>query len=224
MSMKYNRLIAFILFLAFHFPVLAQENEHHFANAIREFREIDKTNPPKPGSVLFIGSSSFTIWTDLEKYFPDIDIINRAFGGSTLSDQIYFAGDIIFPYLPRQIFIYCGENDLAFDDQLTTEEVFERFLTLYKIIRSELPNVPVLYVSMKPSPDRWHLAERFFEANRRIQRFIDEEQNLIYIDIWDSMLDSNGNPDPSLFLEDMLHMNEKGYDIWKKALEDKLIK
>jgi lysophospholipase L1-like esterase len=32
------------------------------------------------------------------------------------------------------------------------------------------------------------------------------------------MLNENGIPEPELFLEDSLHMTEKGYRIWKEKL------
>src|ERR1700736_1860158 len=98
-----------------------------FYNDIQAFKKKDSVHMPAKHSILFIGSSSFTKWTDVQDYFPGYPIINRGFGSSTLPDVIRYADDIIFPYQPKQIVIYCGENDLAASDTVTAETVVERF-------------------------------------------------------------------------------------------------
>ncbi|MBL7727787.1 MAG: hypothetical protein JNM68_08880, partial [Dinghuibacter sp.] len=80
---------------------------------IRAFKKQDSLTPPPANAILFVGSSSFTNWTNVHEYFPGKTIINRGFGGSSLTDLIRYAGDVIVPYNPKQIVIYCGENDFA---------------------------------------------------------------------------------------------------------------
>lgn len=201
-----------------------QNQKLPFEDDIRRFRENDLLNPPPQHAILFIGSSSFTIWKDLEKYFPEHQIMNRAFGGSTLEDQLRYADQIIFPYNPRQILIYCGENDLALNDTLNPEEVSARFRVLFHLLRAQLPEAQITYIAMKPSPVRWHLSGLFATANKSIESFITAEENSAYINIWDRMLNEKQEPDSSLFLDDMLHMNEKGYRIWQEAIKPLLIK
>ena len=43
-----------------------------------------------------------------------------------------------------------------------------------------------------------------------------------YADVWTPMLDSNGEVFKDIFLQDGLHLNEKGYKIWAKAIEKSL--
>lgn len=198
--------------------------DYPFSDDIRKFKENDKINPPPQDAILFAGSSSFTMWTDMQEYFPGYTIINRGFGGSTLLDQIDFAEDIILPNKPRQIVIYCGENDLANSETMSGEMVTKLFILLFNMIREELPDVQITYVSMKPSPSRWNLSEKMIEGNNAIKEFLSKEKNTGFVDIWDDMLDENNKPDSSLFLEDMLHMNSEGYKIWQKKIEPALIR
>jgi lysophospholipase L1-like esterase len=198
--------------------------EYPYAEDIERFKENDKLNPPPQHAILFAGSSSFTMWTDVKDYFPGFTIINRGFGGSTLLDQIHYAEDVILPYLPKQIVIYCGENDVAYSDTVTGEMVAGRFVTLFIKIRSKLPDVKITYITMKPSPSRWHLSGKMTEGNDLIRKFLATQDNTGFINIWDDMLNEDGMPDPSLFLEDMLHMNEKGYRIWQKKIEPELVR
>jgi len=220
--MKEKKYLFFILFILMIFSGFSQETEYPYADDIRKFKENDKLNPPPQHAILFAGSSSFTMWTDVQYYFPGYTIINRGFGGSTLPDQIHYAEDVIFPYHPKQIVIYCGENDLAYSDTVTGEMVAERFTVLFKMIRAKLPEVQITYVSMKPSPSRLHLADKMTEGNKSIRDFLTTQNNTGFVNIWDDMLNKEGVPDPALFLEDMLHMNARGYAIWQQKIEPEL--
>ena len=214
----------FLIFIFLHsFAVYAQVEEYPFASDIQKFKEGDKISPPPAQAILFAGSSSFTMWTDVQDYFPGYVIVNRGFGGSTLLDQIRYANDIILPYFPCQIVIYCGENDLAASDTVTAEMVVERFRTLFSMIRVALPKVEITYVSMKPSPSRWHLAEKMVEGNDGIRKFLKSQKNTGFVNVWDSMLNEQGRPDGSLFLPDSLHMNANGYRIWQTSIKPELI-
>ncbi len=188
-----------------------------FFQDIRDFKMADSLSPearPK-NAILFIGSSSFRLWRDVQDYFPEFKIINRGFGGSSLPDLIRYEMEIIFPYQPRQIVIYCGENDLAGDTTATGETVFERFKILFTDIRKVLPEVNIGYISMKPSPSRMHLMEKVKTGNRLIEQFLKTQPETFYTDVFSEMLKSDGSPDASLFVEDMLHMNKNGYAIWQ---------
>jgi lysophospholipase L1-like esterase len=132
-----------------------------FWNEVQKFKAAHSAAFPAANQVLFIGSSSFTMWKDVQTYFPNRKILNRAFGGSTLADVIRYRYDVIFPYQPKQIVIYCGENDFASSDTVTVELVMQRFTTLFNYIRAKYKNVPVAYVSMKPSPSRVNLLDKY---------------------------------------------------------------
>jgi len=201
-----------------------------FWNDIQNFKKQDSISFPTKNAILLIGSSSFTMWKDVQDYFPGYTIVNRGFGGSTLLDQIRYANDIIFPYEPKQIVIYCGENDLASSDTVSAAMVEDRFKQLYQIIRAK-SKAPILYISMKPSPSRRHLFQKMREANQSIALFLSQSDILHSvtsknrcIDVHQKMLTTAGEPIPELFLADSLHMNAKGYSIWKKEIEPYLIK
>jgi lysophospholipase L1-like esterase len=102
--------------------------------------------------------------------------------------------------------------------------VAERFKTLYAIIRSKMPDVPVVFISIKPSPSRRKYWPKMIEANRMIKDFIGTQQHASYVDVYHLMLNADNQPKPEIFLEDSLHMNAKGYAIWQKAIEPYLVK
>ena len=195
-----------------------------FWNEIAEFKRQDSLQHPPSGAILFIGSSSFRKWTNVQSYFPGYPIINRGFGGSSFPDLIRYAGDIIFPYHPRQIVIYCGDNDLAVSDSVTATMVYNRFVRLYNLIRSRLKEVDIVYISIKPSPSRQKLMPKMEEANDMIRNFMASYSHATFVDVYHAMLTPQGQPMDDLFVGDKLHMNEKGYKIWQQILQPYLDK
>jgi lysophospholipase L1-like esterase len=195
-----------------------------FLSDIQKFKKQDSVSFPAKGAILFVGSSSFTKWKDVQSYFPGYKIINRGFGGSTLPDVIRYANDIIIPYHPKQIVIYCGDNDLASSDTIKPETVYKRFRKLFSILRTNLPKTKLTYISIKPSPSRVHLKSKMERTNALISSFIKTQKNCSFIDIYHKMLLPDGKPAPTIFVDDSLHMNDKGYAVWKKAIQPHLIK
>lgn len=215
-------LTLFLLYLCLTSCLRAQDAP--FSEEIAAFKKADSVHFPPTNAILFIGSSSFRKWEDVQEYFPKYTIINRGFGGSSLPDVIRYADDIIFPYNPKQIVIYCGENDLASSDTVTGNTVYSRFVTLFDLIRNRLPDVSIAFVSMKPSPSRTHLFDKMVNGNSMIRDFLKSRKNAEYIDVYSRMLNKDGTPMQDIFLEDNLHMNVKGYAIWKKEFLPYLIK
>jgi lysophospholipase L1-like esterase len=212
----------FIL-LAF-FAIAENAISQPFINEIKAFRRADSTSMPPQNAILLIGSSSFTNWKDVAKYFPEHTIINRGFGGSSLPHMTMYAEDIIFKYNPKQIIIYCGENDLTGGPSITADTIFNRVKKLHQLIRSRYKKVPIAYISMKPSPSREKYLETMRKGNAMIKSFMEHEKKSSYIDVYSSMLDANGKILTHIFLSDKLHMNAEGYKIWQGVIAPYLVK
>ena len=213
----------FLFFLLLN-TVQAQNIKPPFWNDIQSFKRQDSISFPGTGKILFVGSSSFTKWTDVQNYFPGFPIINRGFGGSSLTDVIRYSNDVIFKYHPKQIIIYCGENDIAASDTVSGKMVFERFKRLFTEIRNRFPGISIVYISMKPSPSRWLMKDRMIDGNKQIKKYLKKQRHTKFISVWENMLGADGKPIPDIFIEDKLHMNAKGYAIWKKLIEPYLQK
>ena len=220
--MKKIRNIIFLLLTVN--TITAQHTNPPFWNDIVAFKKQDSASFPGTGKILFVGSSSFTKWKDVQNYFPAYPIINRGFGGSVLSDVIRYEKDIIFPYQPSQIVIYCGENDVASSDTVTGKIVLERFKKLYEDIRQQFPKTSVVFISLKPCPSRWQMKDRMIESNMLIKKYLKKKKHTTFISVWKSMLDADGKPIADIFIEDKLHMNANGYAIWQKLIEPHLQK
>ncbi len=203
-----------LFFLAF---ITLKAQEVPFSNEIQNFKKKDSLAFPPKKAVLFIGSSTFTKWTDVQTYFPAHTIINRGFGGSSLPNLIYFVKDVVYPYRPKQVVIYCGEND--FTGGATAQVVVDRVKQLFDLIRAKYPRVQLTYVSIKPSPSRAKYWPEMVKANQLIVELIAKTKRANYINTYDAMFNADGTVMKDIFLADNLHMNAKGYAIWAKIME-----
>ena len=219
----YTRIsVVIYLILTCGLSVVAQKPP--FYDDIQNFKSQDSISKPPKNAIVFTGSSSFTRWTDMESRFPGYTVINRGFGGSSLPDVIRYADDVIFKYKPKQVVIYCGENDAAGDTTITADTITNRFNTLYKMIRKRLPKASVVFVSMKPSPSRVSVRNVVIKANEQIKQLLSKDKNAAYVDVYSKMLNSQQMPMPDLFVSDSLHMSPRGYDIWQEAIRPVLKK
>ena len=210
----------FVLFLAIAFGANAYaQTGFPFANEIRAFKHQDSISFPAKNGILFIGSSSIRLWDDLEKRFPDAPIIKRGVGGCELWQVVdYYTPYILFPYHPRKIFIYAGENDIA--GGKSGKFVFDEFQKLFEMINRQLPDATVYYMSVKMSPSRAKYFKEVAVANDLVKNYLANKPNSVFIDLNTTLFKSNTSmPDSSLFRADYLHLNSKGYDRWQQVLE-----
>jgi lysophospholipase L1-like esterase len=216
--MKKLCLIFFAILISINFGL---SQTLRFENEILNFEKQDQIKMPKKQANLFAGSSSIRLWQNIIDDFDGYPIISRGFGGSTLQDLDLVIDRIITKYEPAKIFIYAGENDIA--EGATAQETFERFRGVFTKIRASLPAVPIVYISIKPSIARQAQFETQTAANLLIKSFLNTESNAEFANIVKKMLIRN-MPNPSLYIADKLHMNQKGYEIWTKKLKHYLLK
>jgi len=172
----------------------------------------------EPG-LIFYGSSSIRFWPDINNDFGEYDPVNLGFGGSTLAACVWFFSRIIAPIQKAdRMIIYAGDNDLG--DGRHPEEVFIFFKQLVALIREHFGEIPIGFISIKPSINRWNIVDRIRYTNKIIQAEIKKtDSNLSFINIYDKMIDNTGYPDKNLFVQpEGLHINTKGYGIWKKII------
>ena len=97
------------------------------------------------------------------------------------------------------------------------EQVFEDYKELITIVQSDFPKVHLVYISIKPSKLRWDKWPQMVEVNRMVREYSESHPNLGYADLASPLLDSDGNPG-DVFVDDGLHLNQRGYFLWQQAL------
>ncbi len=208
--MKYY--ILFVLFLLIQ-PVQSQIFFQSEVNKIQETYK-DKINSNK-NHIVFTGSSSIRMWKDLPLIFNNPKIINTGFGGSKASDLIYYIDELVLDFNPSKVIIYEGDNDISSGHKINF--ILKNIKSIIKKIEEKNKNAQIILISAKPSIMRWDLRKKYIQLNRKYKNLALKRNNIHFADAWSEMVDS-GELKTDLFIEDGLHLNEKGYKIWEKVL------
>ncbi len=185
-----------------------------FSDIMSKYRDMPLEVSERP--IIFTGSSSILMWNDLQDRFAGYPVINRGFGGSQMSDLLHYLDDLIIRWKPKQVFIYEGDNDLAY--KKSVQEILGDTKKLVARLVESIPDVKIVLIAAKPSVNRWHLSDKYLSLNRAFSRYAQNQDFLTFADIWYPALAPSGKVQTDIFKEDGLHMNAKGYDIWQKIL------
>ena len=199
-------------------PVRAEDKDtfSRWEKEIAAFEKQDAEKPPAKNGIVFVGSSSIRLW-NLKQSFPELNALNRGFGGSHLADSAHFASRLVIKYQPRIVVLYAGDNDIAAGK--TPEKVAADFQEFVQVVQKDLPRTQILYLSIKPSVQRWKLWDKVRQANGLIEAQCKKSDLVRYIDVGKVLLGEDDKPRPELFMKDGLHLNEKGYELWAGVLK-----
>ena len=187
-----------------------------YENDIKKLEALKGTLPYTPETILY-GSSSIRLWEGMYEDLKPLRPINLGFGGSTLAACVWFFDRVMEPYAPKHFVCYAGENDLG--DGRTPEEVYLFFRQFQACLQKRFPEVPLTFISIKPTIARWNLEKQVRYTNQLIKQEIEKNNgNQYYLDIFDHMLGANGQPVKEFFEADGIHLTRKGYLIWKEVL------
>ena len=193
-------------------PIAVDRSE----SEIRAYEASDRATAPSAGGIVFVGSSSIRLWRSLAADFAGLPVLNRGFGGSTLPEAIHYLPRIVLPYRPRTVVLYEGDNDLTFG--WGPQRVAADYVQFVRVVRDALPTTRIVFISVKPSPSRWHLVDQQREVNRLVRDIAARDTLQTFVDVFTPMLGANGRPRPELFLADSLHMTPAGYVVWREQV------
>jgi lysophospholipase L1-like esterase len=182
---------------------------------VRALERASQARPPPAHSVVFYGSSSIRLWTSLVDDFSGVPVVNRGFGGSTLAACSWFFWRLVRVLPARSIVLYAGDNDLANGD--SPARVLEQLKHLLRQVDVAFGPLPVGFISIKPSPARWHLVDRIYDFNAGARRLIGQRQLGVFVDVVPLMVEE-GQPRAELYEPDGLHLSRAGYAVWRDAL------
>ncbi len=216
MKQKFNFKPLVLIILLLGFLSSNAQDPNRFKKQVDKLYNKEYNFNPNKKLAVFTGSSSVRMWKDVPDYFPEYNVINNGFGGSHFSDLIYFYDELILKQSPEILFIYEGDNDISAGKK--PSKIIKQAKELVKRIKIDLPQTKIVFIAPKPSIARWNLKKDYNKLNKKLERFCKKQDNLEFADVWNIMLDENGNVLQDIFIEDGLHMNKKGYDLWAKVI------
>lgn len=190
----------------------------------REVKSLRRRVLPKrkeKGLIAFYGSSTLRLWETMQSDLENKKATNFAFGGSTYEWCLHYFDQIFKGIHPNSFIIYGGDNDLA--NGRTPDEILRTVHLLIDKIKQHVPTAPISIISVKPSPSRMHLQSKIIMLNKKLKSLVDPDDQLYWIETYDYMIDKGGKARTELFIEDMLHLNKKGYECWSKVVKNHLI-
>jgi len=208
--MKYY--FSFILCLL----IQAVQSQVFFQSEVNKIQQRYKNQINKnTNHIVFTGSSSIRMWKDLPVLFQNPKIINTGFGGSKASDLLYYLDELVLDFNPSKVIIYEGDNDISSGHKINF--ILKNIKSIIKKIEEKNKYVQIILISAKPSIMRWDLRKKYIQLNKKYKNLALKNNNIHFADIWSQMIDS-GELKTDIFIEDGLHLNEKGYKIWEKVL------
>jgi lysophospholipase L1-like esterase len=198
-------------------PVEHDASSAEFEDEIAEFEAEDARTPPRPGEVLFVGSSSIRLWRTLARDFSPHLVKNRGFGGACIRNVIDFGPRMVLPYAPARIVFFAGTNDIHAG--ATAQRVLADFKLFVAGVHEMLPQTKIAFISITTSPSRFAEVATVREANRLVRDYVATDARLAYIDVFAAMLDESGQPRTELYSEDRLHPSRQGQVLWIPRIE-----
>jgi len=207
----------FLLFIFIGFQTMAQDASRFAEEVVAIQKKYDTLWDSSKETIVFTGSSSVRIWRDLENHFPEHQIVNSGFGGSQASDLLFHMDQLVLRFKPKKVFIYEGDNDISAEKKPkdiigTTEKIINR-------IRQENAKTKIVLIAAKPSIARWKLKRHYKKLNRKFKRLGKKDPLIDFADVWKPMLEKR-KVKQDIFIEDGLHMNAKGYDLWYDVIKN----
>lgn len=225
---SYNTLISCLVgttLLLFAVAANAQEipDPTRFEDDIRRFEAADRQSPPPAGGIVLTGSSSIMFWNDdAPEDLAPLTVIPRGFGGSVMHDLLYYLDRIVLNYRPRAVLIYEGDNDTG-RNHIPNDVIMEHVQTGIERIHEAFPEARIYLLSVKPSiarEDYWPIA---VSLNNQYQSLAASDPRIHYIDVATPFMKADGTVRDDIFVQDNLHLNEKGYDIWARTIREVLM-
>lgn len=189
---------------------------------IEKFEQLDVTKSYPSDAILFAGSSSIRMWSTIGKDMLPYNVIQRGYGGAKLSDFAVYADRIIYPHPCQAIVIFIANDISGNDNDKSPLEVSQLFKKTLYIIRRKFTDTPVFWISITPTPSRWHVWPEIQEANGLIKEICESHRSTYYIDTEKYFTNASGLPRSELFLDDKLHLNPEGYAIWTGIIKNEL--
>jgi lysophospholipase L1-like esterase len=189
----------------------APDAPHPFEKEILSFEASDRATPPPANAILFVGDSQFARWKTIHQDLPEYQLIARGFGGSKMTDLLYYMDRIVIPYRPRMIVVNEGGNDIHAGRK--PEQLLADMKTFVDHVQTALPGVPIIFGGMTPSPARWSECDMKVKFNAMLKAYLTSGKNLIYLDLYNAYLGPDGKPQEPLFAPDKLHHSPAGYAV-----------
>ena len=172
---------------------------------------------------VFIGDSITQGWhgkaarNALAKDFAGKKILNLGFKGDYTGHVLWrLQNGELKGVKAKFAVIMIGTNNTTRGD--TASETAAGVKAIIEEVKKALPQTKILLLSVFP---RSKVGHKFRKQNEEINQIIKDytdKDRVFWFDMKPILMDKKGNLDQALFARDQLHLRDKGYEVWSKAL------
>ena len=174
-----------------------------------------------PENVVFLGDS-ITNYYDLDKYYPDNNVVNSGISGNVADDILSDMYNRVYKYNPSKVFLLIGTNQIPIGD--SDDRILDGIKHIIDDIRENRPYAKIYIESIYPVNKKINEIKvknrenrRIVKLNKRIKQLSKDKDYVEYINVYDRLLDGDVlNEDYSY---DGLHLNDKGYEVVTDVLK-----
>lgn len=199
-----------------------QEAAKSWEKEIQALEQRDQTEKDPENTILFIGSSSIRLWKNIKQDMSPYPVIQRGYGGAKFTDLIFYTKRLVYPHDFRALAVFVANDITGSNDDRTPTEVVQLFDNVVKTVRKKYTTKPIFLIAITPNSLRWKVWDKATEANNLLKTYCEKHKNLYFIETQSGYLGADGKPNDSLFIQDHLHLNQSGYDIWANLIKKRL--
>ena len=194
-------------------------------NDIKALENRDNQEVCGQDCILFIGSSSIRLWENIKSDMSPYEVLGRGYGGAHFYDLIHYTERLVKNHNPKAVAVFVA-NDITGKDNgswygdLRPKQVLQLFKFFTKEIQSIHGDIPIFAIETTPTISRWSVWDKISTANDLIKDYTAKKGNLNYITTRFDFLNSNDYPEEKYFVNDQLHLNKSGYNLWSKVIKN----
>ncbi len=187
--------------------------ENYHVKYYKAKKSIFDVMPTNENEIIFLGNS-ITDYCDWSELFNNSNIKNRGISGDVINGIINRL-DQVLKSNPKKIFLMIGINDLS--KGKTVKQISKEYEKLIDLIVKKSPETNLYIQSILPTDNRKKLQiARIIELNKRLNE-LSKKYNVVYINLFDSFTGKGHLLNRELTF-DGLHLNGKGYILWKNEI------
>ncbi len=195
---------------------------------------VEETKAKKENvDLLFLGDSITDGWDGkgnavYEKYYVPRNVLNLGIGGDRTQHVLWrLQNGEVDGLKPKVTVLLIGINNTPNEKdgtpRNTAPEIIEGVTAVVKEIQARMPKTKVLLLAVFPYKQKGDpMRDKVAEINQGISK-LGKKKNVTFLDINEKFLEADGTL-PTDIMPDLLHPNEKGYQIWADAMEPTLKK
>ncbi|HXD74445.1 MAG TPA: GDSL-type esterase/lipase family protein, partial [Vicinamibacterales bacterium] len=167
--------------------------------------------------IVFVGSSIFHRWTELQQHMAPLPVVNIAFDGAVTDDWNRLIEFRVLPLKPRVVVYYCGSNDVDLGEP--AGPIVKRIHTFVDRVHTAMPRTRVVFVSVIRAPEKRDRFDVVDAINAQMRKLAERNPGVQFVDVNPGLEHSDASPRVELFMNDQLHLRPAAYDILAKMLK-----